>query len=144
MAKKKAKKKVSKKALKNKVWKIFSRYIRLKYSDENGYCKCVTCGKIDQWSKMQAGHAIGGRTNAILFHEKIVHVQCPGCNGPKGGNYQVYSLFMIDTYGREEFERLINLKNTILKLSEIDLIGIARTYQEKLTELPNYNAELHG
>ncbi len=138
--KKKTKKKVSKKALKKKAWDVFSKYIRLKYSDENENCKCVTCGKIDHWSKMQAGHAIGGRNNAVLFHEKIVHVQCPGCNIFKHGNYNQYALFMIDTYGREEFERLLSLKNKVLKITDSNLVSIAMTYQGKIQELPNYNA----
>jgi len=37
---------------------IFSKYIRLRDSDKNGYCKCVTCPKTGFWTKdgMQAGH----------------------------------------------------------------------------------------
>lgn len=121
-------KKASKKTLKAKAWKIFSEYIRRKASDYRGLCACVTCGKEDHWKNMQAGHAVGGRTNAILFREDVVHVQCPGCNVFKHGNYNRYSLFMIDKYGRDHFEYLLSLKNKPMKLTEQDLEDIIEKY----------------
>ena len=27
--------------------KLLQKYVRLKASDDNGYCTCVTCGKVD-------------------------------------------------------------------------------------------------
>lgn len=133
-----AKRKVSKKSLKAKAWKTFSEFIRKKYADENGFCKCVTCGKIEFWKKMQAGHAVGGRNNAVLFHEEIVHVQCVHCNIFMRGNYSVYTLFMIDTYGRERFEELLALKNLVKKLSNDDLRNVTEQYQQ-LIEMLNQN-----
>ena len=43
----------------DKLWKWFSIYIRLRDSDENGYGKCFTCGKIIFWKKGDCGHGIG-------------------------------------------------------------------------------------
>lgn len=128
-------KKPSRKTLKNKAWKIFSEYIRRSYADEDGCCKCVTCGKVDHWKNMQAGHSVGGRTNAVLFHEEIVHPQCAGCNIFKNGAYAEYTLYMIDRYGREKFEQLLALKNTTTKITEADLMRIITLYSNRLEAL---------
>jgi hypothetical protein len=34
---------------KKHTWAWFSKYIRLKYSDTKGYCKCITCDKVAFW-----------------------------------------------------------------------------------------------
>ena len=84
---------------------------------------------------MQAGHAVGGRNNSVLFHEEIAHVQCVHCNIFLKGNYNRYALFMIDTYGRDRFEELLLLKNKITKLASQDLRDIATEYRELIDTL---------
>lgn len=116
------------KLIKKKAWAIFSRYIRKKYSDENGYVKCVTCGHINHWKNLQAGHFIPGRTNSILFHEKGVHPQCRRCNYNEG-NGPEYFIFMEKTYGREEIEYQRALRSKTLKLSYFDYEEIYGKYQ---------------
>lgn len=39
---------------------------------------------------MQAGHAIGGRTGAVLLDEEIIRPQCYRCNVALRGNYPVF------------------------------------------------------
>lgn len=134
MAKKKKKKK-SLKTLKNKVWKVFSLYIRLRDTDDSGYGKCVTCETVEHYTKLQAGHAVGGRTNAILFHEEIVHAQCVKCNVFMRGNYNKYALFMIDTYGREKFEHFLALKHAFKKFYEYELDDMYKYYKNRSEEL---------
>jgi hypothetical protein len=84
------------KSLKKEVWDIFSEYRRRKYSNQYGLCKCVTCGKIDHWKNMQAGHYIHGTSFLI---EGIVWPQCPQCNGFKSGMAVEYRKFLVETYG---------------------------------------------
>ena len=55
-----------------KAAKLLQRLVRLKASDDNGYCQCVTCGKIDHYKNMQGGHFMPrGRTVFKLFDENI-------------------------------------------------------------------------
>lgn len=128
-------KKPSKKTLKAKAWETFSEYIRRKYSDVNGNCKCVTCGKVDDWKKMQAGHAVGGRGNSVLFHESLVYPQCPSCNIFKNGNYNRYAVFMIKKFGLEKFEEFLALKHHPKKITESDLLELCEKYKAKIQEL---------
>ena len=125
---------MSLKTAKKKAWEACSKYIRLKYS-RDGKCTCVTCGVTRPIKEMQAGHAMGGRTSGILFEEKLIHPQCKHCNIFLGGNYGEYALFMIDTYGRKEFERLRALKHTTIKRSELDYLDIEKEFLRKIEVL---------
>jgi len=50
--KKKAKAGLSKSKLRDKLDSVFSKYIRLKYSDDRGNCRCISCGKVfySEWA----------------------------------------------------------------------------------------------
>lgn len=64
------------KELKEKLDKVFSYYIRLRDADENGYCKCCTCGKKFHWKKIQNGHWISRGKLSTRFHEQNCNSQC--------------------------------------------------------------------
>ena len=136
MATKKKNKKKSKSSLKKTAWDLLSKIIRLKYSDENGYCSCVTCGVTKKWTEMQAGHFVPkAQGNAVYFLEENIHVQCVSCNIFLGGNLTNYTLFMIDTYGRDEVERLQETKNTKIKFSDSDYNEMIADFKERLIDL---------
>lgn len=122
-------------ALKNKCWKIFSEYIRRKEADEGGTNYCFTCGQPKFWKELQAGHFIGGRTNAVLFNEEIVKPQCLMCNVFLRGNYGRYTLKMIDLHGREKVEEFMALKHQVVKYTRSDLEALIESYKNKLKEL---------
>lgn len=127
--------KSAKQKAKEKAWKEFSRYIRLKHSDEGGYCNCVTCGAKLPWKKMQAGHFIDSRCNSVLFNEKIVYPQCVGCNMFLNGNKIKYFLFMLKNYTAREIEEFENLKHTPLQYKLNDYLEIADMYKSKADAL---------
>jgi hypothetical protein len=128
----KKKKQKSLRRLKEILWGIFSEYIRKRGADEGGTNTCITCGKLSHWSELHAGHFVGGRTNAVLFDERIVHPQCPVCNVWRGGNYAIYTLKMIDLYGREQVEEFLALKHKIVKFTRTDLEEMIENYKGKL------------
>ena len=82
-------------------WDWFSKYIRLKYSDDDGYCKCITCDTVSFWDGegMQAGHGIAkGNGNGIYFLEEVVRPQCGYCNGPLGGRPTKFIPILLELY----------------------------------------------
>ena len=121
--------------MKKKAWSVFSLYIRLKYADKDGYVTCVTCGKKMKWNEAQAGHAIGGRTNSILFHEELVYPQCAGCNIFKAGNYGEYILFLIDKLGRDRVDELRKLSRETKTVTLEEVTNIHLYYTKKVDEL---------
>ena len=121
-------KKPTLRALKNKAWKLMSEYIRRKDADQWGTNYCFTCGQPKFWKELQAGHFIGGRTNAVLLNEEVIRPQCLMCNVFLHGNYGRYTLKMVDEVGREKVEELMSLKHKVVKYTRTDL-------EEKIAEL---------
>ena len=124
------KKKVKKSTIKKKAWAALSRWVRFSNADENGMCECYTCGKKDLWKKMQAGHGIGGRNNAVLFDKRLVRPQCVGCNIFAHGRYQVFMPKLLAELGEKEFTRMVEEAKRIVKYKESDYEAIYNTYKE--------------
>lgn len=122
---------------KKKAWKAFSLYIRMKAVTQWGTAEvpCYTCGNFYNWKEIQAGHGIPGRNNAILFLETIVKPQCAPCNIWKRGNYALFTRHLIDELGLEEYDRLLNLSQQVVKFTALDYKDIADKYRLKLEAL---------
>jgi hypothetical protein len=133
----KAKKKPVKslRTLKASMWKLFSEYVRRKDADEGGTVSCYTCEKLMFWRDSQAGHAIGGRTNAVLFDASIVRVQCVSCNVFQGGNYPIFTTKLIKEKGMDWWEEKLANARKVVKHTRADLEEMISEYQEKLRAL---------
>jgi hypothetical protein len=116
--------KVGKEQAKTRAWKAFSRYIRQR-DEAKG---CVTCHKMYPWKELEAGHAIQGRGNSILFDEELVNGQCVRCNRFMGGMYPQYSLVMIKRHGVEWWEQKLILKTQPKTYSIQDYLDLEQKY----------------
>jgi predicted transcriptional regulator len=150
VAKKKSEK-TPRQIAKEEAWKAFSTYIRtrdcIRFSGDPELGKCVTCNKALPFKKLQAGHFIQGRGNAVLFDDRLVYTQCVGCNGNppfgKGGNYVEYFLFMLkEGYTPEELEEFNNLKKTTVKYQIHEFIELKEEFKTLTKELLKENK--HG
>ena len=118
--------------------KLLQRLVRLKASDDNGYCQCVTCGKVDHYKAMQGGHFIPrGRTVFKLFEENI-HPQCPSCNlwGMKQAHYVLrYRQYMVFIYGEKRVKAMERLAwRASPKFNREEVIQFARDLKEQIKE----------
>lgn len=105
--------------LQDKADKAMSVYIRMKYADEHGYVKCVSCGRIFRWQEVDMGHFIPkSRGASVRWVEENCHPECQGCNRFSHSHLIGYTLFMIDTYGREKIEELEQLARKTLSASQ--------------------------
>jgi hypothetical protein len=128
---------------KDKAWDQFSIYIRtrdcLRFSGNPFDGKCVTCWRDYPFKKLQAGHFIQGRGNAVLFDERLVYTQCVGCNGNppfgKGGNYVEYFLFMEREWGREKIDEFVALKHQTKIYKIHDFIELREQFKQKTLDL---------
>jgi hypothetical protein len=116
------------KSLKAKAWSLFSIFIR-KRDSVNGIGTCRSCGITAPWQEMQAGHFISGRTNAVLFDERITNSQCPPCNIWKHGNLYAYGKFMEAKYGKEEVDKLIQESKVLMKRGRADYLSLIAKYE---------------
>ena len=89
--------------------KVFSEYIRLRDSNDNGWVRCITCGKVHFWSdghQINCGHFIPRGNYATRYDEKNNHGQCVHCNRWKNGEWLIYEQKLIEMYGLNEVENL--------------------------------------
>jgi hypothetical protein len=85
---------------------LFQKLVRLEARDNNGMCKCVTCGVVKHWQEMDAGHYIGRSNKATILDPMNVNVQCVRCNQYGSGEREKYAIYLIDRYGIEAVEKL--------------------------------------
>jgi hypothetical protein len=125
-----------KKTPRTKAIETLQKLVRLKAADENGYCTCVTCGQVDKWSSMDGGHFIPKGTSSYwALVEENIHPQCKGCNGfgmKFGTAAQQYTLYMIDTYGREFVEEMEAKKRNQVKYYKKDYLEMIKTWTEEI------------
>jgi len=114
---------------------ILQRIVRLKAADDNGYARCVTCGKVDHYTNMDGGHFISRRHTAHKLLEENIHACCKGCNGFLNGNLIPYTTFMIDTYGRDFVDELEATKNDTRKYTRAEIM-------DKIAQLKQYEQDI--
>lgn len=123
------------KKLEDKLWEIFSIYIRLRDSDSQGVGKCFTCDKPIHWTKGDCGHGIPRQHKATKFNERNNHLQCKKCNGFEGGRREVYKERMNRRYGPQTWEKMEIASRQTFKASAFILQNNIEYYTQKVAEL---------
>lgn len=122
------------------LWIIFSKYIRARDANYQGYVRCISCSTVKKWNDgIQAGHFIPrGSDYALKFNEVNVNGQCVSCNEYKSGNLIEYRAGLIVKYGEQvvkDLEIAHALKTTQKKLDQITINLLYDYYNKKFKEL---------
>ena len=120
---------------KDRAWKQFSMFIRLRDSGPDGYGQCVTCQRNAHWRTMDAGHWITRAKEATLFDERNVHLQCKGCNKWQGGKPSEHKQAIIRKYGPAAPEEIETKSVRQCKRTENDYLFIEQTYRERVENI---------
>ena len=116
--------------------RIFSIYIRRRDADMDGMVKCCTCNTKKHWKKMDAGHWIRrAKSLATKYDERNCHAQCTTCNQHLGGNPERYDRFILNKYGIEVFDKLVDLSNTETKWMQFEVDELTDVYKKKIKDL---------
>ena len=108
----------------------FSRYIRLKYADHNGYVKCYTCDRDKHYKdSMQCGHFLSRRFYATRWSEDNCRPQCYGCNCHAQGRQYEYALNLNKEYGYNIAEELLQISREMVKISTPELLEKIEYYK---------------
>lgn len=127
----------SRKKLVEKADKVFSEYIRRRNANHAGLVTCYTCGKQDEWKRMDAGHFQSRKHYATRWDEENVQVQCKGCNIFRSGEQFLFGLQLDRQYGPGKAEELLQKSRSLLKLGTPDLLTLIELYESKLVKLKN-------
>ena len=112
-----------------KLDKIFSEYIRRRFS-ENEISECFTCNKKDHWKKLQCGHFQSRKHYSTRWDEINCQTQCAGCNVFKYGEQFIFGQRLNAKYGEGTSEKLLQKSKQILKLSTDDLNLLINKYKD--------------
>lgn len=121
--------------LKYKLDRIFSEFVRLRDADANGYCRCISCGKIKRWKEMDCGHYINRKHMSTRYNEMNCNAQCRHCNRFDEGNMQGYRRTLVRMYGEQNVLHLEALKNETRKFSDGEYIILINHYKELVSSM---------
>lgn len=125
---------LTKKQLKNKLWKLVSKYVRTKEE------KCYTCNKWLPYEKRAAGHFwTQGRHKRVMYNLMNVHTQCVSCNSFNGGQHNEYSVHLLLDYGPEDFLELEREAKSNVPLTTFELEQLINEMQKRVDNLNDYN-----
>lgn len=134
--KKKGSKKDSKSKLIEKLDRIFSTYIRIKYADSRGNCRCISCGKVHHWKDIQNGHYMSRRYLSTRWSEDNCRPQCVACNIFNQGFIQAYRISLVKEIG-EQRVRLIEARalQETCKYGTFELNAMIKHYSKEVERL---------
>ena len=133
-------------ALKKIAWKLLSELVRrsaAKACGNGDLVNCYTCHACMPWNGgitgMNAGHAIPGRSGAVLLDEEIIRPQCNLCNAKppfgRGGEYHLFATRLIRENGMDWWEKKLSTSRQIKKWTRPELEELIESYKGRLTEL---------
>ena len=115
---------------------LLQKIRRLEEADENGYCRCVSCGKVEHYKDMDGGHYIPRTRTATKLVEHNINPQCKGCNGFRKEEAKCgYAIWMIETYGYEYVKWLEAESKKQKKWFRPEVEELIESYKARLKEL---------
>lgn len=115
---------------------IFSRYIRLKYSNENGMVKCYTCDSLVHWAMLDCGHFVKRAHLYTRWGENNCRPQCKNCNQFLNGNVVEYRERM-EKENQGSTELLLDSCKLVYKPTREEIRQIISEYTPKVKALRN-------
>ena len=112
---------------------VYSKYIRLKYADKDGFCTCYTCGKIKHWKEMHCGHFIPRNILITRWDERNTRPQDVGCNIFGNGKVLDFEDHLVKDLGRKEVDKLKASRFTIMKVDTIWYLSEIARYEKLLS-----------
>jgi hypothetical protein len=125
-----------------KLWTVFSEYIRRRDADEKGFAKCITCGLIRHWKKLDCGHGVPRQHWGTRYNEKNNNAQCKRCNGFEGGSQDEYAKQVDKKFGAGTWDSIVLMsKIRSKKLSYFEIDVLTDLYKKKIEEIKKYKGD---
>ncbi len=114
--------------------RVFSKYIRTKYS-KNGFVECVTCGRSYEIKKIQNGHFMSRKSYSTRWDEENCAPQCYGCNVMQQGQQFLFSKYIDEKYGEGYSQVLLMKSRETVKFADFELQEMIDDYTNRLKVL---------
>lgn len=119
----------------DKLWRVFSTYIRLRDADENGYCVCISSGKLIHWTKCDAGHFVSRRHLATKFDEQNVNAQGRFDNRFNAGSQYAQAKSIDRKYGPGTADKILVRSRMTCKRDKFEIEVMTAHYKKLADEL---------
>lgn len=111
--------------------KVFQFYVRLRDAMPGGMTKCISCGKILPFDKMQGGHYCSRKHMSTRWSELNVHSECFVCNCMDGDHLIQYRKNLIKKIGEKKVEWIEAYCHESYKWSDFELVLMIKDYSKK-------------
>lgn len=112
--------------------KVFSLFIRMRASDENGYATCFTCGQVKKWKEGDAGHFISRGAYSVRWNETNVQFQDKKCNIFQSGQQYLFSVALNRLHGEGTADALFAMSRQTRKYGVGELKAMIVIYKDKV------------
>ena len=107
----------------------FSRYIRLRDSDKEGFIRCCTCGRRFFWKESHCGH-YSKRNLAHRYNPQNCHSMCLYCNCYLKGEADKHAKHIDKLYGEGTAELLRGTEKKLRDLKRYDYLKLIEDYKK--------------
>lgn len=122
--------------LKRKADKIFSEYIRRKYSDHEWNISCISCDKVLPWKESHNCHWIGRGNKQYRYDEDNCKPWCAGCNTFNQEFHQrIFTVKQVKRLWQDVVDIMLDNVNYPFKQWKTELKEIIIEFTEKLNAL---------
>lgn len=110
--------------------KVFSQYIRLKYAlPGSGICFCISCHRPHHWTDIQNGHYMSRRYMATRWSVDNCRPQCVACNIFNQGNIQAYRRSLVAEMGEQKVNMVeVMARTAVAKYGHFELEAMIDFY----------------
>lgn len=126
--------KPTKRGLIKKLDKVFSLYIRTKYS-KNGLCHCYTCEKLGLIKEMQCGHFISRANYILRWEPDNARPQCVSCNMFHQGQQYVFGKKLERELGAGRVEQMQEIKSHPARFSIQDYLDMIERFESGIDNI---------
>lgn len=114
---------------------VFSEWVRLRDSDKNGICKCITCGDFKHWRDIDCGHFITRDNMGTRWEEENCHAQCAHCNRFKSGKQFEHGLAVDKVHGPGTTSKLLVKSKGVCNWQDFEIEAMYKYYKSKVREI---------
>lgn len=118
-----------------KLDKIYSKYIRLRDAMDGGLTRCISCGQIKPFDKMDCGHFFSRTHMSVRFDEDNTHSECSFCNRFCADHLIGYRENLIRKIGTKRFQLLEVKAHSTKKWSCFELEQLIKYYSVLVKKL---------
>jgi hypothetical protein len=128
-------KKSDRQKLINKLDTVFSEFIRLRDSDKNGICRCITSGEFFHWQSCDCGHFITRDNMATRYDEQNVNAQGRQDNRFLSGRQYEHGKAIDKKYGEGTADKLLAKSRGTCNFQDFELEAMYKYYKQAVKEL---------